>query len=142
MAGSELLPAMRLRDWQSRLAACVAEHQAKPFAWGSNDCATFAAACVKAVTGEDRLSDISWSTDRDALSVLNQNGGLAAMASKRLGDEINPSMAQPGDIGITVQNGRDALCVCGGMHWHGPAAEGLATFAPEQVISAWRCEVA
>jgi hypothetical protein len=134
---------MRLRDWQSRLAACVAEHQAKPFAWGSNDCATFASACVLAVTGKDLFADFRarYATDREALVMLGHGGGLAQLAAERLGASISPALAQPGDVGITVQNGRDALCVCGGLHWHGPAEEGLATFAVEQVISAWRCEV-
>lgn len=134
---------MRLHDWQSRLDVCMREHLARPFEWGRNDCVTFAAACVKAVTGADHIEMLrgSWFDERAAARLLRAGGGLVALAAGCLGEEIAPVMAQPGDVGITVQNGRDALCVCAGLHWHGPAAEGLATFSAEQVISAWRCEV-
>lgn len=133
---------MRLHDWQSRLDACMREHLTKPFEWGRNDCVTFAAACVKAVTGEDHIENLrgDWFDERAAARLLRAGGGLSRLAEGCLGAEILPAMAQAGDIGITVQNGRDALCVCAGVHWHGPAAQGLASFSTDQVERAWRCE--
>lgn len=133
---------MRLHDWQSRLDVCMRDHMAEPFAWGRNDCVTFAAACVKAVTGADHIEQLrgGWFDERAAARLVRSGGGLVALAAGCLGEEIAPAMAQPGDVGITVQNGRDALCVCAGLHWHGPAAEGLATFSTDQVERAWRCE--
>lgn len=133
---------MRHHDWQSRLDACMRGHLLMPFRWGVNDCATFAAECVKSVTGQDHIEDVrgKWSDERAALRLLRDRDGIAEWAASCLGPEVNPMLAQPGDIGVTIQNGREALCVCAGQHWHGPASEGLATFSVDQVERAWRCE--
>lgn len=134
---------MRPNDWQSRLAAVMLERQAKPFAWGSNDCVTFSADCVLAATGVDRIADVrtAWRDDRQAMRMLAELGGLIAAVSDRLGPPMSsPAMAQPGDVGISMQSGREALCVCGGVNWHMPAEQGLATLTVDQVVMAWRCE--
>lgn len=134
---------MRLPDWQSRLAAVMREAQARPFAWGSHDCATFAATCVVAVTGVDRIADVraAWQSELQAARLLERLGGLRAAIGERLGAPLaSVALAQPGDVGISDQAGRDALCVCGGVNWHMPAELGLATLAADQVLCAWRCE--
>ena len=43
----------KLQDWQLRFEAFIKERQTLPFAWGTNDCAVFAADCVQALTGVD-----------------------------------------------------------------------------------------
>ena len=134
---------MRPTDWQVRLAAVVRERQAQSFAWGTNDCATFAADCVLAATGVDRIADVrtAWSNDREAIRVLAELGGLIKAVSDRLGPPMStPALARPGDVGISMQGGREALCVCGGVNWHMPAEHGLATLTVDQVVCAWRCE--
>lgn len=50
MAKAELI---RRSDWEPRLGGLIAERRAWPFAWGSHDCALWAAAWVEAVTGID-----------------------------------------------------------------------------------------
>ena len=79
--------AMRLPDWQSRLAAVMREAQARPFAWGSHDCATFAATCVVAVTGVDRIADVraARQSELQAARLLERLGGLRAAIGERLG---------------------------------------------------------
>ena len=49
-------------------------------------------------------------------------------------------LAKPGDVGVCMQGERPALCVCGGVNWHMPARDGLATLSFEQVLGAWSCE--
>lgn len=134
---------MRPNDWQTRLAAVVREHQAQPFAWGTNDCVTFAADCVLAATGVDRIADVrtAWKDDRQAMRLLAEKGGLFKAVADRLGPPMStPALAQPGDVGISMQGAREALCVCGGVNWHMPAEQGLATLTVDQVVCAWRCE--
>jgi len=134
---------MRLPDWQSRLAAVMHDAQARPFAWGSHDCVTFAASCVEAVTGVDRIADVrtAWADERQAIRLLVSGGGLLQMVKARMGPRLPSALlAQPGDIGVCMQAERPALCVCGGTNWHMPAEQGLATLAAEQVLGAWRCE--
>lgn len=135
---------MRLHDWQSRLATVMREAQARPFAWGTHDCVTFAAACVQAVTGRDAIADVrtQWADERAALRMLADGGGLLELVQGRLGEQLaSPALAQPGDVGLCLQDGRPGLCVCGGVNWHMPAEQGLATLDSTQVLRAWRCEV-
>ena len=133
---------MRMVDWQSRLAAVMREASTRSFSWGSNDCVTFAAACVEAVTGVDRIADVrtAWADERQAIRLLVSGGGLLEMVQARMGPRLpSPMLAQPGDIGVCMQGERPALCVCGGLNWHMPAADGLATIDAQQVVAAWRC---
>lgn len=134
---------MRRADWQSRMAEVMREARSRPFAWGEHDCVTFAAACVKAVTGVDRIADVrtAWADERQAIRLLVSGGGLLQMVQERLGPRL-PSvlLAKPGDVGVCMQGARPALCVCGGVNWHMPARDGLATLSFEQVLGAWSCE--
>lgn len=43
----------RCEDWHARLAAYVFDAGRTPFAYGSHDCALFAAGAVEAMTGTD-----------------------------------------------------------------------------------------
>lgn len=142
MAGCELLPAVRLRDWQSRLSALILERAEQHFEWGRNDCASFAADCVQAVTGVDRMKDLraGYINERQAMRLIDVGGGLTTMLTDRLGPAVRASLARPGDVGVTVQGQRLALCVFGGTAWHMPGEHGLVSLDSEQVISAWRCE--
>lgn len=130
----------RLRDWQSRLQACLAERWAQPFAWGAQDCALFAADCADACTGVDPAADLrgTYSDAAGAARVVAELGGLAAIAAARMGPEIAPALAQPGDIGLVLNDGRECLAVCTGGMWHAPGAAGLCALPMAQAQRAWR----
>lgn len=131
----------RVQDWQVRLHACVADRLNKPFTWGVQDCCMFAADCVEAVTGVDPAADLrgSYADAAGAARVLEFFGGVVSLAVERLGGVVRTELAQPGDVGLTMQDGRQTLAVCTGQHWHAPAALGLVALAPEQISRAWRC---
>lgn len=131
----------RIRTWQSALHACVAERLHKPFAWGSQDCCLFAADCVFSVTGVDPAADLrgAYANEREAARVLQAHGGVVELAIQRLGPVVRTLQAQPGDVGLTQQEGRHTLAVCMGAHWLAPGADGLVTVMPAQVLRAWRC---
>lgn len=131
----------RLHDWQQRLHDCVAERMERPFAWGVQDCCLFAADCLHAVTGVDPAADLrgTYSDAQGAARVLGFLGGVVDLAIRHCGPVIPTALAQPGDIGLTTQDGRQTLAVCTGMHWHVPAAAGLVALDAAQVSRAWRC---
>lgn len=129
----------RLPDWQSRLDAVFAQRARQPFAWGPNDCATFACDCVLAETGHDPADGLrAHRTAAEASAVLKAHGGLRKLADARLGAAIAPALAQVGDVGLASIGGRLSLVVCGGERWHGPSETGLASIPADAIRRAWR----
>jgi hypothetical protein len=131
-------PTQRLPDWMLRLDAFVQTARIQPFAWGSHDCCTVAAAVVEACTGVDVMGDVRWQYDTalGAARVVDGLGGMAALLADRLGPEVPLLCAQSGDIGL-CDDGR--VVWFGGSMWHGPGDHGLVTTdAPARV---WRCHV-
>jgi hypothetical protein len=133
---------MRLHDWQTRFAALVAERWAQPFEWGTRDCCLWAADAVQAITGQDLAADLrgTYADLRGGLRTIAAVGGLPALCTSRLGPQILPAQAQPGDVGL-VDEGEafHALVVQAGGHWLGQGADGLRPVRPDQVLMAWRC---
>ncbi len=93
----------RLPDWRSRLFAVI-QNSNRPFEWGENDCALFAARCAEAVLGIDYAE--GW---RGTYS--DMDGAMAALAAHGYTDlpslligilgaeaEIHPSRARRGDL--------------------------------------------
>lgn len=130
----------RLRDWQSRLQACLAERRARPLAWGSQDCVLFAADCVDACTGVDPAAGMrgTYSDAASAARLVQEMGGLAAIAAAHCGPEVVPALAQIGDVGLVLNDGRECLAVCIGTMWMAPGAEGLCALPHSQAMRAWR----
>lgn len=131
----------RIHHWGSSLAALVAARMHTPFRWGDMDCALWAADCVLAVTGEDPAADLrgTYSTAREAIDVLQRFGGLEAIAAARIGEQINPKLAQVGDIAMCRVEGRDCLAVAMGSHLLGPGESGLVAVPMSEARKVWRC---
>jgi hypothetical protein len=131
-------------DWMLRLERLAAERRAMGFAWGVNDCCMWAADVVLAVTGVDPAADLrgSYATEAQALAVIEQAGGLRALAAARLGPEVPVLAAQTGDVGLVEQpSGVLALAACLGGSWQAVGPEGLWAVPLSWVVAAWRCEV-
>lgn len=128
----------RYPDWPERLARFVDARRAAPFAWGANDCCTFAGDAVAAITGRDLVGALGLrglTTARSARRVLRQRS-VADLASEVLGRPMHPrSMAQRGDVVLveqqTVRGAQRLLGVCLGRQWAAPGGEGLV-FGPMQ----------
>lgn len=120
-----------------------AARMARPFEWGSHDCAMFAFAAVQALTGADPGEPYRQQYDdaRGATRILQQVGGICALADRHFGPRVPVMCAQRGDI-VLVPSGddamREALGVCDGVHALTPVARGLATTTMSQWITAWR----
>ncbi len=97
----------RLPGWEKRLNAVVAKHQALPSVYGTSDCYLIADDGVEAVTGERMYADaLGYKTEAGAAKKLRQHGFETvrdAFAAKF--DEVAPSMAQRGDIGVVDRDG-------------------------------------
>jgi hypothetical protein len=130
----------RLRDWQCRLQACLAERWARPFGWGGQDCALFAADCADACTGVDPAADLrgTYSDALGAARVLAELGGLGVIAADRFGPEVPPLMAQPADVGLLIDSGRECIAVCTGAMWLVPGVDGLVVLPTARIERAWR----
>lgn len=132
----------RYRDWQSRLAALIAERERAAFAWGANDCALFVCDAVQAQTGHDPAADVrGYKTEAGAARVIKRLGGMRAIGASRFGAEILPALAQVGDVGLAVLEGRETLLLCGGALWlgPGPGEAGLQRVPASAIVAAWRC---
>ena len=129
----------RLADWPERLADLVELRRAAPFVWGANDCATFAADAVLAITGVELLGVLrgAWQSEDEAAARLRRAGGLPAAVAFRLG------RPQRGCTGA----GRGAI-VCAAIPtptvgvllsgwWCAPGAAGLVFRPAAEVRLAW-----
>lgn len=117
----------RFPDWPERLGRALRERLDVPFAWGTNDCATFAADCVLAQTGTDFAEGLrgSYGDKAEALATLERMGhdgldslvdaflprrdgrpvrGDVVMLAGRLGDYLAISLG--GDIAIAPADDR------------------------------------
>lgn len=128
---------MLTHDWPTQLAQFLAEREVMPFAWGSNDCVTFAAAWVELATGREVFSaehDSALSAARE----IEKRGGLLAAVTDALGEPIDANSAQRGDIALIDMGGRDALGVVQGIYVAGPSEAGLLLVGRETIKAAWR----
>jgi hypothetical protein len=123
------------------MQACLAERWTRLFAWGSQDCALCACDVVQAVAGYDPALGLrgTYSDALGAARVIAAGGGLGAIATERLGPEISPALAQPADVGLVVNDGRECLATWSGSNWLAPGAEGIEALSPDAAVRAWRC---
>lgn len=81
------------------LDSYLAERRSVPFAWGLQDCCTFAADWVSLRTGRDPMVDLRGLTSaKQAMRQMQALGGFLAAGAQRLGDPIGPLFAQVGDV--------------------------------------------
>lgn len=136
----------RRPDWQTRLDALVMERMPTPFAWGENDCVTFAADAVLAMTDEDLMVPWrgQWASARQAVRVLRPLGGLAGAvrALARL-EEVGARLARRGDVVLVraprrAESVRGALGICLGERIAAPGLRGLVLASLQDGVTAWR----
>lgn len=126
----------RLHDWQLRYEALARERRAVPFAWGTADCACWAADCVHALTGE-RPAMPGYRSAREALRHLSHMGGLEN-AANRLGPAVSPLRAGVGDVVLVRAGKRLALAVCNGTVALAQGRDGLVSVPMADAVAAWR----
>lgn len=91
---------MRLSDWEARLSAYISEKRGEPFAWGQNDCCTFSAGAVEAITGDDPMPEFRGKYDTALGSVRVLGGKTLAEVLDDKFDAIPIGFAQRGDLAM------------------------------------------
>lgn len=135
----------RLDDWRPRVERYLQDCRTGRFAYGTLDCALFAAGAVQAMTGVDVAAQ--WRGQyRSARTGARLIGGdvtgcLEALATQILGPPIAAADATPGDIvSIDVTPGRAiSLTLCLGDHVVAVQRNrGLVVLHPTRARRAWR----
>jgi hypothetical protein len=130
----------RLRDWPERLDVLLRQRAGWPFVWGVNDCCTFAADAVQAITGVDVMGTLRqrYHSAFEALGLTQELGGLRGAVSSLLGEPCDPVFCTVGDVLLVMNDGRELLAVCNGASAIAPGPRGLETLANPQILAAWR----
>ena len=130
----------RRPDWRLHFDALISERMHRPFAWGVNDCALFAADCVLTITGVDLAAGLrGHRTARQALRTIRRHGDLLGIASSGLGAPAGVHNATEGDVLLVGMGKRTALGVMlGGGMLVGPGAGGLCSAPLTDALCAWR----
>lgn len=130
---------MRHPDWQQRLANYLQARTSMPFAWGTNDCCTFAAGAVEAISGRDHAAAFSrYADQRVAARMLRRIGGLRALASSALGEPMSPLMASVGDVVLVKNADRQLLAICNGTSALAPGPHGTVALGMDAAEAAWK----
>lgn len=105
---------MRLRDWEARLSAFLADARAKPFAWGEHDCILFATAAAAAMTGDDKAAAYrgQYHDRKSAAAILKRLGqGTLLRTVNANFERCKPGFARRGDL--VWFHGSVGVCVGG-----------------------------
>lgn len=127
-----------MEGWERRLNDFIEARRRCPFAWGSNDCVTFAGGVLEAITGHLIWAPI-WTNEDEALRALVPLRGLEAATAAILGPpDDNWRLMRRGDVAIIEQDGRLSLAVCAGANLVGPGLLGLETKPLSAARKFWR----
>jgi hypothetical protein len=129
------------------------DHADKPFAWGSHDCALFAASAVEAITGVDVADDFrgKYTTQLGALRTISKvTGGstivdavIHCAAKHGLTEHAHPLMAKRGDLVIIDNAG---TLIAGVVHLNGRhvvsvSETGLVRLPITNIVRAWSLDI-
>lgn len=141
---------IRTEHWATRaLDGFLRARARQPFAWGSNDCALFAADGVLAMTGVDIAAEFRGLYDsaagaREAIRSVCGGEGLAAAAAwcaerHGLPEWPTPLYARRGDLVLINENGSliAGLVHLTGRHVVTPGSEGLLRHPLRLAVRAW-----
>lgn len=126
----------RLPDWPMRLADYIESRHRMPFAWGSNDCAAFAAGAVHAITGQN-VDMIERASAADAARLLASDG-LIDRLDAIFGARCAVQFVRRGDIALLDLDGRPTCGVCTGAMVAAPGADGVLLLPKSRTFCGWR----
>lgn len=150
------MPLQRKTYWDTReFHDFLAARARQPFAWGSNDCALFAADAVEAITGTDIAEAFrgKYADEATAFALIQSVTGKGTDAATAVGDAAEwcaqhaglvewpyPLLAQRGDL-VTVQDA--GRLIAGVIHLSGRHAvsvgeDGLKRLPITAVKRAWK----
>ena len=116
---------MKVQGFAEALGELYGVRRTVPYAWGTQDCVMWAADAALAVSGDDPLGDLrgAWSSEAEAMTVLEAQGGLIAAMDARY-PRKDKNFAQRGDIALIKDaQGQPSLGVCVGQFAAAPGPE-------------------
>jgi hypothetical protein len=139
MQATTSIAMQRLPGWPELLAAFVAQRSAMPFAWGTNDCCTFASDGVLAITGTDPMADLrGYTSAAHAQRILVRGGGLMALVSERLGWHLETKFAQRGDmVLVPMADDQQFLGLCMGSTFAAPGPHRMVIGPMSTALACW-----
>lgn len=105
---------LRRADWVARLYREVEIQKGEAFAYGKNDCCSFVARCIDAMTG-DNLAEMLTHCYHDARSAkrfLRAEGGMELAVSSFLGDSVPGHNARRGDACLVEVEDGPGVGIC------------------------------
>lgn len=148
------MPLPRKQQWDTcHFNQFLIDHANKPFAWGSHDCALFAANAVEAITGVDIASEFrdKYTTQLAAIRTISKiTGGstvvdaVAHCAEKHgLAEHSYPLMAKRGDL-VVIDNA--GTLIAGVVHLNGRhvisvSETGLVRLPITNIVRAWSLDI-
>ncbi|AVJ51776.1 hypothetical protein Vid5_gp21 [Pantoea phage vB_PagS_Vid5] len=132
---------MKKHNWQTDFLKMVGEKATEPFAWGSNDCAMFAADAVLLICGTDFAKEFrgKYKTEVGAKRSIAKQGGMIEVLNGKL-EAIHPNFAQRGDV--VLFDGELGATL--GIYWNGgvfaAGPDGIVLFDEihDKITNAWR----
>lgn len=129
---------MRFPDWPERLAAYIAARETRRFEWGkgAQDCCSFAAGAVAAITGRDVMADIPpYSSAEEADVILTTP--LEALLDARFARR-DVGFAQRGDVALARIGKLESVVVVLGAELVGAGRPRGLVYLPRRVMrAAW-----
>lgn len=133
---------MRRENWPTELANYIEKRSKMPFAWGTNDCCTFACSWIHILVGFDPSTEFNYATARQAAKLLKDEGGVEAIAAKICAQwgwpECPPLQAARGDVVLVDTPKGAALGICLGARCAFPGMDGVTYKLTGEVRRAWR----
>ncbi|QDV34894.1 DUF6950 family protein [Tautonia plasticadhaerens] len=127
----------RKPGWESLLGEYLHASASKPFAWGSHDCALYAATWVLLATGSDHVSRWKgdYATEFGARRAMIDRGfeTVEDIADHHL-EEKPVTVAMRGDLVLHPQG---ALGICNGLFSHFVTPQGLCVEETLACLKAW-----
>jgi len=131
---------MRRADWPEALNAYLDARRDMPFAWGAgeggNDCASFAAGAIEAMTGQAPALP-AYKGAAGAARVMDE-GSVRERCEALFGAVLPVAFAQRGDLVLMMLEGRETLGVCEGDYIAGPGEAGMLFLPRAAGVCAWR----
>lgn len=132
----------RVTDWRARLGRVVEQCRRKPHVYGTQDCGTFVAACVEAMTSVDIAARFRgrYNDAASAVRVLQEDGYkdvVEYLAS--ILEETRPILARVGDVLVyqTPETGY-GLGICNGDHALVLHSRGVGVVSRDAAVKAFR----
>ena len=133
---------MRKQNWPELLDKYIRESGRREYEYQHFNCVTFGAAWVIISTGINMLKGIKYKDKNEALSILENSGGLFKMTEDRMADAgfktVNPALAKRGDVvGFFTKTHGETVGICVGKQFASPGLHELVFLPMRDAVKAW-----